>query len=412
MMGVVVTTLLVLLPLAGAVAAQSTETESIPDFSTGWVLRSAEVASALDGGQLAGTALLGYVVIGLDGEAHYSRTGEMWEPISLPPGIQEVDHFVDIAASARGFVAIANPNEPNHSVFVAFSPDGRNWEQADPAELPQPLIEKGGVFEVTAGPDGFVIVGVEECAVFAWFSPNGRNWTLANLPQECGSLLIAPADDRWVAAASSIEGGEVSVLSSRDGVNWLDSEATAPPPMNVLSRDSIASMGETLVLAGAQFLGNSEMPALWTSSDGGLTWIEAPVDVEVEERLSELALFPMVVNDLGFVGSFYREIIGGELEPGAIVYSPDGATWFAYSADEIFFEMVGAGDSVVALGVDGVYTWTPPGSDLLAFTGTGMTGRLVSVGVAMTVIGLAALFFRRSDPARTKCNDATLGEVA
>ena len=335
MMGVVVTTLLVLLPLAGPVAAQSTEAKSIPDFSTGWVLRSAEVAGAFEGGQLAGTPGLGYVVFGLDGEAHFSRTGEMWEPVSLPPGVQEVEHVVDIAASPRGFVAIANTETPDNSVFVAFSPDGRAWEQVDTAELARPLTERGGVFEVVAGPDGFVIIGVEECVVFAWFSPDGRNWTSTNLPQECGSLLIAPADDRWVAASLPTGGVEVSVLSSKDGLNWIDSEATAPPPMNALSRDSMASMGDTLVLAADQF--PRSMPALWTSIDGGLTWVEAPVEVEVEERLSDLASFPMVVNDLGFVGSFHREIIGKTIEPGAIVYSPDGTTWFAQSADAIFF---------------------------------------------------------------------------
>lgn len=366
--------------------------EAGPDFSSGWVLRSSEVVGGLEGGSLAGTPALGYVVIGPDGLGHFSRDGIDWAPITLPEAGDVLP--ITVGAGPRGFVAIGDmPTAEDARVRVPhvwYSATGRSWERIDPSRLPSDVITMGGLTRVVAAPTGFVVIGVEECAVFAWSSSDGRSWSRAVTPERCGQMVVTHHDGGWISAA--IVESDVVVMSSPDGLTWQELAAANPPPQQAISRESLSSDGESLVLAGAAFDEGVlvEEPRVWVSADDGNNWMETTLALDPASTDSELALFPMTVTELGFVGTFYRESRDGLL-PGEVVYSPDGSTWTRYPLDYLVFDLVAANDSVVALTAEGVYTWTPAGSELLALTGTNLLARTF---VALGLIVAGGLFVR------------------
>lgn len=373
-----------------AASAQDSD-DAGPDYTTGWVLRSSEVSGeALSAGALAGSPEVGFVVID-NGGGVYSRDGHVWSRFSLGEG---AGHVIDVAAGPRGFVAIAGPGGPAPPT-VWHSHDGRSWAVVDPDSFPvpaTPAINDGGLTGVVAGADGFIITGVQQCETFAWFSPNGRNWSVSSLPEECGTVLMQPADVGWKAWARV--GAGAAVLESVDGRTWAEIGAN-DPPLGIMTNRSFAVRGDTLVVTGgaATADGTRAIPAVWVSRDAGTTWTETTFDETATESRSELAAFPITATDLGFVAVNYLETRAG-LVPGSLVFSTDGSSWRQVAAPELFFELVASQDSVIATAIDGIYTWTPPGSELAA-TGGGPSTLLLVLGGLLVTAGLTMLEGRR-----------------
>lgn len=384
---------------AAATAAGAQETgDGQPDLSTGWVLRSSEVSGeTISFGALAGTSDIGFVVIDERGGIH-SRDGVDWTPFMLEDPVRTGAHVFDVAAGPRGFVAIGTLGFGNPTIW--HSRDGLSWTHIDPAGLPEPAtptITEGGIHKVFAGPNGFVVTGTHQCEQFAWFSSDGRNWSAASLPEKCGDVLIEPLDGGWIAWAWL--DGEPALLESGDGRTWAETSAV-DVPAGIFSPGGFAVKGETLVIAGAAPNpdGAGVLPAVWVSTDEGETWTETAFEESTTDpRTDAFAVFSMTTTDLGFVGSYFFEASDG-LKPGSLVFSSDGVSWQQYLAPEVFFEMVASQDSVVATGIDGVFTWTPPGSELAA-TGGPPVATLVVLGGFLVIVGAAVLASGKRTPA-------------
>ncbi|MGI9622141.1 MAG: LPXTG cell wall anchor domain-containing protein, partial [Acidimicrobiales bacterium] len=107
----------------------------------------------------------------------------------------------------------------------------------------------------------------------------------------------------------------------------------------------------------------------------GSTWAMADIDPGPIE---------MAVSDLGFVG----------VSANRVLFSANGTSWSEYPVEMAFHDVAAAGNTLVALAPDGIYTWTArPAS--LPDTGTDTTTAL-KIGAGLIAIGAAVLAIRSS----------------
>lgn len=354
-----------------------------PDLGAGWVLR-VQAAEGTGAATVAGTPELGYVAFLGGNEGWFSADGIDWQSIPFPVETGDF-HVNDVAAGDLGFVAVFASPTTSSAQSLAFSTDGRSWTLIDGVDLPE-LSGTGGLAEVDAGPDGFVVTGRGRCEGFAWFSPDGRSWSRAGFPEECLNVRVAAHRDGWVAVVDLIDRGGVGWFTSDNGIDWTDRNAT----------NTLDGLGPMVSYSGALVTVNVGPFRISVSNDDGISW--EPGSVQASGDL----VSNLMANDLGIVGSHFDETETG-LVPGGLVFSPDGATWVDYPLDILLIDLAAAADSIVAVGPGGIFTWTPPGSELLpgaarseplARTGSN-TMTLVVIAVGLLTVGTAVLIARR-----------------
>lgn len=333
-----------------------------PDLGSGWELRY-EGPMPL-GTMVAGSAEAGFVVRDFAGIL-WSPDGLDWSRVSEQNSIGH-----GLAATDGGFVGLQG-NMPVRSVM--FSPDGRLWESVSTGF-------SASFSRVQSGPAGFLVIGDRDCDLVVRYAADGRDWSSASLPEGCNTLVAAPLGAGWIGVSEVDD--DIVVLSSNDGITWRDIGAAMPPPALPMALNrfpgyqelqglaSLSSDGETLVLAGAGASG------MWVSVDEGDTWAKSEIDPGRVE---------MAVGELGFVG----------VSPQHVFFSADGERWTEHSVEMDFGDVAVAGDTVVAVATDGIYTWTAPHDSGLALTGTSTRPLLIVAGVLVALGGLILIARRR-----------------
>ena len=93
----------------------------------------------------------------------------------------------------------------------------------------------------------------------------------------------------------------------------------------------------------------------------------------------------MAVGELGFVG----------VSPQRVFFSADGERWTEHPVEMNFGDVAVAGDTVVEVASDGIYTWTAQHDSGLALTGTPTRSLLMVAGALVALGGLALVARRR-----------------
>lgn len=280
-----------------------------------------------------------------------------------------------IIAGGPGLVTVG---WDDRGAAVWTSSDGRTWSQVPGEEL-----GPGTINDVTTGGPGLVAVGTTDNELrriegeqtdgphaVVWTSEDGRTWT--RLPED-------PAFRSAGYGPSAVAAGGPGVVAvgdnnrawfSSDGMTW--DLATVPPvPEGVYPGDDgrhpqvhlgeIAASSDRLVALGWKMMNNnSEVPVMWTSSDG-MSWTDVPLDPEVFPRGGTIDEITHGPNGFVAVGSLDRRT-----QP-TMWRSADGLRWNQVSSDQGAFisrvllpgrssaiwSVAASESGYVAVGVDG-----------------------------------------------------------
>ncbi len=233
---------------------------------------------------------------------------------------------------------------PRAQFFVSRD-DGTTWQlaavTAPGGGAPAPghaaqLIAHGRTGWLATGPDGI------------WTSTSGQSWTLASTsgitPADAGdqpSVLISTGRGYLAAGQNSAEGTAV-IWTSADGLHW---QRMAAPQLGmpagsgtVADITGAAAGGGGILLSGhiatttvqGHGAGSETVvtraPAVWLSTDGGVTWTLAPVPVS---HGATNGLAGIAADGTGFVAVRPGSVSAGQnAQPDGIVYaSANGTTW-------------------------------------------------------------------------------------
>ena len=233
---------------------------------------------------------------------------------------------------------------PRAQFFVSRD-DGTTWRlaavTAPGGGAPAPghaaqLITHGRTGWLATGPDGI------------WTSTSGRSWTLASTsgitPADAGdqtSVLISTGRGYLAAGQNAAEGTAV-IWTSADGLHW---QRMAAPQLGMPSGSGVvtditgaAAGGGGILLSGhiatttVQSHGTGSQtvvtrtPAVWLSTDGGVTWTLAPVPVS---HGATNGLAGIAADGTGFVAVRPGNVPAGpNAQPDGVVYaSANGTSW-------------------------------------------------------------------------------------
>ena len=233
---------------------------------------------------------------------------------------------------------------PRAQFFVSRD-DGTTWRlaavTAPGGGAPAPghaaqLITHGRTGWLATGPDGI------------WTSTSGRSWTLASTsgitPADAGdqtSVLISTGRGYLAAGQNAAEGTAV-IWTSADGLHW---QRMAAPQLGMPSGSGVvtditgaAAGGGGILLSGhiatttVQSHGTGSQtvvtrtPAVWLSTDDGVTWTLAPVPVS---HGATNGLAGIAADGTGFVAVRPGNVPAGpNAQPDGVVYaSANGTSW-------------------------------------------------------------------------------------
>jgi hypothetical protein len=286
--------------------------------------------------------------------------GFEWEP-GVGLAEMKATPFIELAAGPQGFVAVsfaeeAWPTEP----LVAFSPDGVSWEQLVPAELPD--ADVGMLYDVVAGPDGYVIVGVSKIGpdyqALLWFSEDGRNWVTTNLPSVDYPLDVTSNGSVWMALGGRDDADLSRVFTSSDGVRWIEVDTQNPPPtdavMEYIGAAPFASDDDAWVLIPGE---SPTLPNAWVSTDNGQSWNEMVIsDDQAVDRPTDI--LDIVVTDHAFLVAGTQDTRTEHSAP-VLLFSSDATDWELYSAVTDYWSVATLGHDIIALDSEGgMYLWS------------------------------------------------------
>ena len=275
-----------------------------------------------------------------------------------------------VAGGPRGFVVsgvrdTGADGSPGTSV-IAYSADGRRWEEVDPTGLPTSEVAWFG--DVFAGPDGFLALATtgtaDDLENSAWFSADGRTWTTSDLAV-ADANSVAATGDGWLAvtgADTAVRVDEPDVWTSGDGRTWSVVDPVSPPAQSALGAycgtAPLAGLGDTWALTETE--GRHDV-AVWVSDDGGATWDQRVV-VDVPSG-GEHRVNGLVADPSGFF------LTGGwdESREGDhhiyLAHSTDGASWDVASRTDTegIGQVATMGDTLVLLADDlETHVWSAP----------------------------------------------------
>ena len=229
--------------------------------------------------------------------------------------------------------------------FFVSQDDGTTWQlaavTAPGGGAPAPghaaqLIAHGRTGWLATGPDGI------------WTSTSGRSWTLASTsgitPADAGdqpSVLISTGRGYLAAGQNTAEGTAV-IWTSADGLHWqrmaapqlgmpsgsgtvADITGAAAGGGGILLSGHIATTTVQSHGAGSQTV-VTRTPAVWLSTDGGVTWTLAPVPVS---HGATNGLAGIAADGTGFVAVRPGSVSAGpNAQPDGVVYaSANGTSW-------------------------------------------------------------------------------------
>jgi hypothetical protein len=318
-----------------------------------------------------------------------SADGRTWTIEAADPGLTQaaalhVSIVSGLAEGPSGFVAVGATALDDIS-----SGDARAWISADGVHW-LAAASSGGMADaemesVTAGPDGFVAVGIDGFpggntqlpsarGAAVWRSSDGRTWS--RLPwqksfdgavmfgvRRTSSGYIAWGEIHNTTAASLLR---PPIWTSTDGLLWNRAigvfDAGWPAPIQ-----SIVAIGDRLIASGSRQVSESgatiSVPAIWLSSDGGRSWTLANTPEAPPARPSPGAIWNVGVSgsDLLAVGR-HDPPLGPSTSPAFVTgsafiwHSTDrGFTWTALPDDPTFAgttikRVVGTDGGFVAFG--------------------------------------------------------------
>ena len=172
------------------------------------------------------------------------------------------------ATTDLGFVVVGDG--------IWTSPNGLEWDRQE--------MVGTDLFDILATDDGLLLVGEDDGSAAAWKSQYGRVWQPATV--EMGSdagvglastrfSSVVAVDNGFVAVGSHARdyGFDVAFWQSADGADWnLTRIGTwgLHEDMN-----GVVAIGSTVIAVGSEAYTGGRA-AVWTSGDGGLTWIKVP----------------------------------------------------------------------------------------------------------------------------------------
>lgn len=324
-----------------------------------------------------------FVAVGEDGAIIKSGDGRKWDRVASEAGadLNRVGYVSGV------FVAVGDEG------LIKVSADGTGWEQ-------QSIGATGHLYDVTAGPEGWLIVGDGECWIYegnTWINQlsgpasglpswtyyaalGGSDWFLVagRTGVTVEGLRDGPGEYEWLMQGSSPRqwlfdvvwtgnqfvavGDRANVVTSGTGVDW-EMEIV---PVSLTNSIFLGVGGTTNLLVAAGNQGslmispNTEMDLVLTNSSGTvITQTVSTIGViwhAVDPRPTSRDLQGITYHD----GHYY--VVG---EDGLILRSADGADWTQQVPPTTGFlsGITGFGAGLVACGDDGALVYSADGDD-------------------------------------------------
>lgn len=285
-----------------------------------------------------------------------SATGESWVErpllIDLPGGDQADARVEHVVALADGRLMVVYSQSGGTLAWA--SSDGMAWASVD-------LGIDAMVEDVAQGPQGYVMVGVEQGLGSGerwqvWNSADGLDWSLVrDEPSESGVQLAgvdAGPEGFVVVGARRIGLDRPYILASSDGVTWHE----APEQPAFEDGDfpfDVAALGGDWIATGFGAEEGGGRAVVWRSANG-LDWTRDLGPADPDGRNTHYA------TDIGSDGgqvvlSPARAQLGGPFQFPTYAWSTtDGVTWATLRPNESYVtEVVSNGTTVVSVGTLG-----------------------------------------------------------
>jgi hypothetical protein len=276
------------------------------------------------------------------------------------PGVQQLTSVTYGASgwlAVGGVIAVAAP----HPVVVG-SANGLTWQAADgEAAFRGPgLVTE----QAAAGPDGYVIVGYRvtsgRMAAAAWWSTGLTGWhqaggTLGAGPGATQMMAVTAGPHGFVAVG--LAGDQPAAWTSPDGHNWTEVRLPLPVGATRAVLQQVASNGRTVAAVGtALTTTGQQVPFAARSADGGGIWTESALPVPSGRAF----VTALTAAGRGFVATGTFGATPGHQD--VVVWtSADGSAWQAVTP---------AGRGLTGPGIQAITALTASGSTL---TGIGFT---------------------------------------
>ncbi|MGH2467722.1 MAG: zf-HC2 domain-containing protein [Candidatus Limnocylindrales bacterium] len=231
--------------------------------------RGAQVAAAM--GTAHGFVAVGYAV-GADGASDAvswtSADGTTWTRSPASPNLERTA-MADVTAGPGGFLAVGLQSQPE-AAAAWWSSDGLHW-LADPA----PEGAAGArVNALTRGGSTYVAVGQDAAGAAIWWSHDGETFRRLALAAAAGTRLldVAAGGPGFVAVGWTVDASQVqhaAVWTSVDGLSWqVDPDESALPGVQL---DEVTAWAGRLTAVGTAPAG----AVAYVSLDG-VSWQALP----------------------------------------------------------------------------------------------------------------------------------------
>jgi hypothetical protein len=296
-----------------------------------------------------------------------STDGVNWTPVAVPRTAAK-NTIAGVAQIASGFVAV-RPGTTASQAITYTSATGQTWTRSatimtgDGAALT--------IGHVTGATTGAAVTGSARGLRFAFISGNGVNWTGTESISTTGQET--ETDAALTAGNVVVTTGTAPITNARRApvLNLIGTQgaarhiALAGTVRNQLAVAGLAASGGTQVAAGSA----DGFPAIWTSTDGGVTWTRSTSATLARAGVARLT--GVAHGNAGWVA------VGGVTADAAahpvVVTSADGANWTAADT-ETAFAGANLSATAVAAGESGYVIAGHQGDTAVAWFSTGVTG--------------------------------------
>jgi hypothetical protein len=259
------------------------------------------------------------LVVGGSGLVARSATVGVWSESDISSALTGGDgNITAVAWNPSGLGAVVVGGNSSGAPAIAYTLDGGATWLTPSVGLPGVAVNNAVVHLVVndGSVDSFVALFDDGAGgtTFAGTADGGDTWSVIGVGPATTSLSRAVYDNTGVPFFLTASG----VWDSNNGL-------VVPPGTGFVFTGGLAELAGTLWMVGVDDVGGGgQAPAVWSSVDGGASWV-----LETTTGLSEPNLFGFV--DLIRVGSLL--VAAAVVDPGAVaaIYSsPDGLAWTAH----------------------------------------------------------------------------------